>query len=43
MRSLIDEVIKARNVYRKMLEAAYEQGFLEGFEYDEDNDMWVRE
>ena len=42
MRSLIDEVIKARNIYRKMLEAAEEQGFFEGFEYDEEEEMWVR-
>ena len=43
MRSLIDEVIRYRNLYRKMLEAAEDQGFFEGFEYDEENEMWVRE
>ena len=42
MRFLIDEVIGARDVYRRMLEAAEEQGFFDGFEYDEENDMWVR-
>ena len=43
MTSIIDEVIGARNLYRKMIEAAEAQGFFDGFEYDEDNDMWVRE
>ena len=42
MSSLIDEIIGFKNLFRKMLEAAEKQGFFDGFEYDEENDMWVR-
>ena len=39
----INHVIDQRNYYAKILEAARQQGFLDGYYYDDDDECWVRE
>lgn len=43
MSRLLDDVIDHRNYLQKILEAARQQGFLDGYYYDDNDECWVRE